>query len=125
MQGCVIRALDRSGITSNTRVSPPLRTAIMSRCQEHGNRHGTVVCTHVTMLQSLSFSCCQSGPVKIHTATNSGRTNKLIIIIIMILKILVIISSDVGHLPEILVHRFEEEFVAVDRSIVEDIFKIR
>ena len=30
-----------------------------------------------------------------------------------------------SHLPEILVHRFEEEFVAVDRAIVEDIFKIR
>ena len=30
-----------------------------------------------------------------------------------------------SHLPEILVHRFEEEFVAVDWAIVEDIFKIR
>lgn len=33
--------------------------------------------------------------------------------------------ADSSHLPKILVHGFEEEFVAVDRPIVEDIFKIR
>lgn len=30
-----------------------------------------------------------------------------------------------ADLPEILIHRFEEEFVAVDRPVAEDIFKIR
>lgn len=30
-----------------------------------------------------------------------------------------------GILPKILVHGFEEEFVAIDRTIVKDIFKIR
>lgn len=45
--------------------------------------------------------------------SKSARASRLIII------------TDCGHSPKILVHRFEEEFVAVDRSVVEDIFKIR
>ena len=43
----------------------------------------------------------------------------------IIIIIVVTIITDGGHLPEILVHGFEEEFVAIDRSVVEDIFKIR
>lgn len=44
----------------------------------------------------------------------------------LLLAILMIISTTNGsHSPKILVHGFEEEFVAVDGSIVEDIFKIR
>lgn len=124
VQGCVIKALDRSGITSNTRVSPALRTGqpgITSRCQERfGNRHG-----HYS-LHTCNKCCSPATPdVAYHGPrselfiinSKSAGASGLIIIIIII--------TDCGHSPKILVHRFEEEFVAVDRSVVEDIFKIR
>lgn len=77
---------------------------------------GADMAPHFPHTRTSAAGCCcrRSQP---DAARRVGRASRLIRTIR--------ITTNRGHLPEILVHRFEEEFVAVDRPIVEDIFKIR
>lgn len=106
-----------------TRVSPPLsagQPGIMSRCQEHGDRHATTIYTQVTRLQPDSIDVPSirgpenQQPELANNEKNKNKTHTYQIIIVT-----------TGYLPKILVHGFKEEFVAIDGSVVEDIFKIR
>lgn len=119
---CVIRALDRSGITSNTRVSSTAHRIACNNEQVPGA--GKQTCTHVPNVAAgivwyrpwRPVRSCSDTHTNNSVKQQASRTKGLIIILII---------TGGGHLPKILVHRFEEEFVAINRPIVEDIFKIR